>query len=120
MKWVLAGLAAERGTSLREATGTFARAAITATDGPFGYRSALALSLYRCLTPLMPRPWAGSSTTVSRRAGLDARRFAQAFRPRPAHRAAPGFAPARRSGRHSGARTSPGSTISRPSKNRST
>jgi hypothetical protein len=35
MKWVLAGLAAERGTSLRDATGTFARAAITATDGPF-------------------------------------------------------------------------------------
>lgn len=45
MKRVLAGLAAERGTSLRDATGTFARAAITATDGPFGYQSALALSL---------------------------------------------------------------------------
>lgn len=44
MKRVMAGLAAERGTSLRDLP-VPSRAAITATDGPFGYRSALALSL---------------------------------------------------------------------------
>src|SRR6266567_6267677 len=46
--------------------------------------------------------------------------LAQTFRPRPAQRAAVVWASAWVPGRHSGARTSPGSTISRPSKNRAT